>query len=751
MVIRLEDFTLTGVYPYTPYMGKSVETGTELSGIFESLKIKVPGSIYDCLEQNNIIRDVRIGMQSLESEWVANKWWIYDTAFELERLYDYMSLHFGGVDYSCRVYLNGYEIGEHIGATASFEFDIAKYAVIGKNKLRVLVIPAPEDMGQIGYTYKVFTQRPRFDFKWDFCTRVVNVGIYRPVKVNCTDHARLGTVLVDTDSEGNLKTRIECAVNRNCKLHLALYDASGTIVLSDETAVVKNGSVQRCFTVKNVRLWYPNGLGEPYLYRLRIQLTGDGAVYDSAEQTVGFRSLALLQNPGAPDGALPYTFEVNGQRMFVKGFNLTPLDLRMGTETAGRYEMLVSAAQEANANLIRVWGGGVIEQPIFYELCSKYGILIWQDMIQSSSGLSNEPSCEPKYLDLLSETVRYAAQMCPNYPSFGVFCGGNELFGSDGRPITLEHLNIRRIKSEIERIRPGCFLFPSTSTGPTQEPSLEHPDLNHDIHGPWLYLGNEAEYSHYNRLQCLFAAEFGSQSLASVEQLRQILPKEDFAVLNTQNYTWKHHGEFWDVSYVVEEVFGKLGSLEDQVFASQFLQANGLEYAIGSHRCRCPKESGCIVWQLNENWPNVGCTSVIEYYGNKKLCFEHIKRAYAPIHTVFKFDKLAWAENENIRIECVCVGDVALQGSYKIEILKDGVTDKTVGGAIRGETATAFFVGKIAARNAKTICVRSEIIQGGEIYRDFVVFPVLNKKGVCDISALRKCYSDQIRFAKSDA
>lgn len=749
MVIHLEDFTLTGVYPYTPYMGKSVETGTELSGIFESLKIKVPGSIYDCLEQNKKIRDIRIGMQSLEAEWVANKWWIYDTSFELEKLYDFMSLHFGCVDYSCHVYLNGYEIGKHVGAAAPFEFDITKYAVVGCNKLRVLIIPAPEDMGQIGYTDKVFTQRPRFDFKWDFCTRAVNVGIYRPVKIICSDYAKLGTVLVDTDSAGNLKTRIECTVNQPCKLHLELYDASGTSVVSNETAVVKSGILQHFFTIKNAKLWYPNGLGEAYLYRLNIQLTEAGIVYDSAEQTVGFKSLKLLQNPGAPDGALPYTFEVNGQKMFVKGFNLTPLDLRMGTETAERYEMLVSAAKEANANLIRVWGGGVIEQPIFYELCSKYGILVWQDMIQSSSGLSNEPSCKPEYLELLSETVRYAAQMCPNYPSFGVFCGGNELFGGDGRPITFEHPNIRRIKSEIERIRSNCFLFPSTSTGPTQEPSLVQPELNHDIHGPWLYLGNEAEYSHYNRLQCLFAAEFGSQGLASVEQLQRILPKEDRAVLNTQNYTWKHHGEFWDVSYAVEEVFGKLGSLDDQVFASQFLQANGLEYAIGSHRCRCPKESGCIIWQLNENWPNVGCTSVIEYYGNKKLCFEHIKRAYAPIHTVFKFDKLAWKQNESIQIECVCVGDVALQCSYKIDILKDGVAEKTVNGVIRGEIATTFFIDKIAAQSAKTICIRAEIIQGREIYRDFIIFPVFNKYGVCDISALRECYSKQNQFLEN--
>ena len=35
--------------------------------------------------------------------------------------------------------------------------------------------------------------------------------------------------------------------------------------------------------------------------------------------------------------------------------------------------------------MLRVWGGGFYEEERFYDLCDRYGILVWQDFIFSCS------------------------------------------------------------------------------------------------------------------------------------------------------------------------------------------------------------------------------------------------------------------------------------------------------------------------------------------------------------------------------
>ena len=54
--------------------------------------------------------------------------------------------------------------------------------------------------------------------------------------------------------------------------------------------------------VERPELWWPNGLGEQRLYRV-----------EALGIDVGFRTVELVQNEGAPADALPYAFVVNGR------------------------------------------------------------------------------------------------------------------------------------------------------------------------------------------------------------------------------------------------------------------------------------------------------------------------------------------------------------------------------------------------------------------------------------------------------
>ncbi|MCB0051012.1 MAG: hypothetical protein KDE24_15875, partial [Caldilinea sp.] len=48
-------------------------------------------------------------------------------------------------------------------------------------------------------------------------------------------------------------------------------------------------------------------------------------------------------------------------------------------------EQLIRDAAATHQNMLRVWGGGFYEEEAFYDLCDRYGILVWQDGIYSCS------------------------------------------------------------------------------------------------------------------------------------------------------------------------------------------------------------------------------------------------------------------------------------------------------------------------------------------------------------------------------
>ena len=161
-IVELKNFTCQGHYHYAPFLGRSVETGTNLKGMTRAFPITVPESLYTALQREGYINNPYKAMNSLAAEWVADRWWMYETTFygSTEKNCE---LIFEAVDYKCHIYLNRVKIAEHTGASTSFSVDISDKVKIGLNELRVVVEHIPFEYGQLGYTNHSSTQRPRFD------------------------------------------------------------------------------------------------------------------------------------------------------------------------------------------------------------------------------------------------------------------------------------------------------------------------------------------------------------------------------------------------------------------------------------------------------------------------------------------------------------------------------------------------------------------------------------------------------------
>jgi len=617
------------------------------------------------------------GLHSRDAEWVPQRQWVYRTDVTIPATWDGRRafLVFDGVDHDAEVFLDGEPLGGVTSLFAPTTFEIT--GASGTRSLTLVLHEAPAEQSQIGRTSKVTTRKPRMGYGWDFGPRLVHLGIWGDVHLVSTGAARIAdlwvrstlqeagpartTVVVTLADAAATATRVTVAIDRDGGAPLG---ASAEVAPGEREAVLD-------LTIEDPALWWPNGMGEQPLYRCRATVETDGAESDLATTTFGIRTVELRHNEG-PDGpradALPYTFEVNGKRLYAKGWNWVPVDAMYGRgDLSERYSELIELAREAHVNLLRVWGGGLIERELFYELCDSAGILVWQEFVQSSSGLDNEPPVEPTFLATLAAEAEAIVRTRRNHPSLAAWCGGNELATGAGAvdPLTLDHPNVAALWDVVRRTDPGRPFLPTSPSGPVfylvPEVIEERPLDLHDVHGPWDYTGPVRSYALYDSSTALLHSEFGTQGAISRTSLTRFVDPEARWPPDDTNPTWVHHGSWWQHRYWVEKVFGKVEDLEEYIALSQWMQSDLLAYALDANRRRWPVCSGSLPWQLNEPWPNTHCTSVVDYYLRPKLAYWGVRAAYAPVASSLRHGGLA-LDGERLRASVHVCSDEATSG-----------------------------------------------------------------------------------------
>jgi len=668
MRVKLDrGWKLKGWWPYEWVLGRSKENNDTFDGATPWIDASVPGSVYGDLEAAGLIEDPYYGMNSLKCEWVSQRAWMYRNEFEADLSWKgrNISLVCNGADYVSNFYLNGVFLGRQEGMFTPVWFDVTDSLKYGSlNELVVVIEKAPEEMDQVGYTSRTRTQKARFGYKWDFGTKLVDLGIWKDVELHITGCSRIEDIYIrpelnSDNSQGivHIKLSLFNSQKTGMTVKLKISDGNTDAASYERSIDVETGLFEVCYDldISQPKLWYPNGYGEQNLYRAEISISDDkGFLSDYCTVRFGIRKLEFTRNVDAPDGSLPYTIAVNGVKIFLNGWNMVPIDMRYGKPDIEKYRWLTMLAAKANVNLLRIWGGGLIEREELYDLCDEYGIMIWQEFIQSSSGIDNEASVEPGFLDLLGKTAESVIRQKRNHASLTVWCGGNELMDSSCKPLDCSHPNIAMLNRLAKKLSPDRLFLPTSASGPVQwlDTSKVYQGLHHDIHGQWRYLGPEEHYRYYNLNDCLIHTEFGVQGCSSADTIRGIIPEEYLMPANRDNTVWKHHGAaWWHTDKEVEMLFGKTGNLDEFAKYSQFIQAEGLRYIIESNRRREFRCSGVIPWQFNEPWPNAVCTNAVEYCGKPKMAYYWVRHAYSPLHLSLKYDKIGFSHGEIFRAE----------------------------------------------------------------------------------------------------
>lgn len=656
---KLTDFKLNSFYPYVPILNHSVETGGKLGTILNWIDAKVPGSIYHDLFKAGIIKDPYFEMQSMDCEWVADRWWVYKTNFTIDSsLKDRnFRIRLKGIDYKAHINFNDQKLGEHEGMYIPFISDITDIIKSdGVNELKVVLENAPDEMGQIGYTDRTFTQKARFSYKWDWAPRLIHLGLFDDALIE-----HFGSTAIDYSYirpvNRNGKYYVDCSFELtsfyDCNITFSLdfgYEKQNLYKEKREFALsMGKNNIEFSFPVDSPKLWYPNGHGEQHLYNVDVTIYDDHIVSDTAEFNVGFRNIEYTQCDGVSEDSLPYKVIINGKAIYLKGVNITPFDSLYGSVSQDFYEKTLLIAKQANINLIRVWGGGLVEKKIFYDLCDKLGLMVWQEFIQSSSGINNVPSKKPMFLKLAEETATETVKVKRNHVCLAFYSGGNELTDEFGKPSTYEDENIKLLKSVVDMYDFDRLMLPTSASGPNEFLQIDQPGKNHDVHGPWKYGGTEMHYTLFNSSDSQLHSEFGVDGNANYECLKRFLSEDNLVCDSMENnIVLRHHGEWWDTYARDSQIFGAFArnELHNFIKCSQFIQGEGIRYASEANRRRAFRSCGTMIWQLNEPWPNASGTNVLDYYLTPKLSYYFLRDSYRPINPTLKYHKLVYNKGE---------------------------------------------------------------------------------------------------------
>jgi len=646
----------------------------------------VPGVVHTDLIDNKIIEDPFFRLNERGVQWVDKEDWEYRTTLritpELFRK-ENIELYFKGLDTYADVFLNDSCILKANNMFREWRVDVKPLLKQGDNELRVYFrSPIKEDIpkfnalhyrneagndqsengGVFDRKVSVFARKAGYHYGWDWGPRLVTSGIWRPAYLVGWDDARLDNVHYIqenvTAKQAKVKVRVEVIADKAGEATVQIK-AGGLKNQWEKKANVQKGNniIETELVINNPKLWWTNGLGEPYLYPFTTTVSINGKIADSKTENIGLRDIQVIRKKD--EAGTTFYFQLNGVPVFAKGANYIPQDNFLPRVTAEKYEKTIMDAVNVNMNMLRIWGGGIYEEDIFFDLCDKHGILVWQDFMFACSTYPMTP-------DML-ENIRMEAidnvKRLRNHPSLAIWCGNNEnhtAWFNWGWMKKFEKLGVldemRKdykdvfhvvLPDVVEKYDPKTFYWPSSPYAGDPDARAESgtPDWNPNGDGHyWGVWHGKDSIANYNVIRARFFSEYGFQSFPEYQSVLKYAPeKRDHDIFSEVMMAHQRGGSHANglIEWYLLNEYRKPKDFPNFLYMGQLLQGDAIKTAIEAHRRDMPYCMGTLFWQHNDCWP-VASWSSRDYYGRWKAQHYFSKKAFHNIlvSPIAKDDKL---------------------------------------------------------------------------------------------------------------
>jgi hypothetical protein len=654
------------------------------------LAATVPGTVLTTLVDRGVYPDPYYGLNNMAiPESLARQDYWYRTSFDVPAAAAgrRLTLVFGGVNYASEVWLNGRRLGGTVGAFVRGQFRIEPVA--GENVVAVRVSPPPhpgipheqsirggvgENGGQMAIDGPTFVAAEGWD--WIPGIRDRNTGLWLPVELKAHGAVRLldPQVITDlplprtdaADIHIDVPLRNDADGARRVTVRASFDDVSveKTVNAAPGLNTVRFAPAEfPRLRVRNPKLWWPNGYGEPALHTLRLAALDEGKPSDTTRLRFGIREvsydLSLFdgrgrlrrvnvqtadgrlrgerlidvrheaiklsprgwaesltaageRSPGVNDieDVLPephLTLRVNGARIAARGgsWGMDDALKRAGRE---RLEPYFRLHREAHMNVIRNWMGTNTE-PQFYDLADEYGVMVLNDFWQSTQNFQVEPQDPQLFLANARDTVaRYR-----NHPSIVLWFGRNE-----GVPYPLLNEGLDDVVFELD----GTRWFTGSSNV-----------VNLQGSGPYNY---RPPAGYFTDLATGFSVEVGTPSLSTLESVKAYVPEPDLWPLSDtlayHDWHFAGNGDTKTFMRALDEMFGAAVSFEDFERKAQMMNLETHKAMFeGFLGHLWTKNSGRLLWMTHPSWPS-NAWQIYSWDYDTHAAYYGAKKATEPLH-----------------------------------------------------------------------------------------------------------------------
>jgi beta-mannosidase len=619
---------------------------------------KVPGDVHLDLLSHQIISDPFYRDNESKLQWIEGAAWEYRKTLAVSAdwlQHNHVELVFDGLDAYCEVSLNGRAALAADNMFRIWRVDVKPFLKPGDNLLRV-VFPSPIAAAEkaaagdrwrnpIGIAEKTYVRKAAYEYGWDWGPRFVTSGIWRPVRLEIWDDARITDLHVRqcdiSAAVAHLNSEVEVLASTEVAAEVTVqYERAGSRdqVARHVTLHAGLNHVDLPIEIVHPDLWWPVDMGAQPLYAFSAQLKVGAMVVDERKVRAGLRSVVLRREPDA--WGRSFEFVVNGIPAFAKGADVIPFDSFPNRVTGREYRRILESARDAHMNMIRHWGGGYYEADEFYDLCDELGLMVWQDFM---FGNDWQPGVYRFKLNVAQE-IEDQMRRLRGHPCIVLWCGNNETesaFDWIAHERTIEAaaqiqmwkdyltLFVGVIGQKARELAPETPFWSSSPTADFEEQSDTY--RTGDFHD-WSVWHGHVPFADYEKHIYRFVSEYGFQSFPEMHTIEAFTVPEDRTgiltpVMLAHQKNQQGNGIIHD--YILRD-YPEPKDFASFLYVSQVLQAEGIKVGAEHLRRHRPATMGSIFWQLNDCWP-VASWSSVDYFGRWKALQYYARRFYAPV------------------------------------------------------------------------------------------------------------------------